>query len=250
MSGHSHWAGIKHKKAKEDARRGKEFSKLSKTIMGAARRGGKDMALNLELQYAVDAARAGNMHKDTIERAILKGVGELEGEQVEPMRLEGYGFGGAAVIVEAITGNRNRTASNIRRIFDGHGAKLGASGCVSWSFQRKGLIILSLGERSEEEVFDVVVDAGAEDFQKAGDSYELTCPVTSFASVTKALENAGVRYESAEITEVPTSYVDLSAADGRRMLSLMEELEDDEDVVQVHSNFNLPAELVAELSKE
>jgi len=249
MAGHSHWAGIKHKKERQDKRRGKLFSKLAKNIMGAARRGGKDPDLNLELQYAIEDAKAANMPKDNIERAVLKGAGELEGEQIESVRYEGYGPGGAAVIVDALTDNRNRTTANVRRIFESHGGKLGATGCVSWNFETKGLILISLDdETGEEQVFDVAVEAGAEDFQQAGGSYELTCPVGEFRGVREALAGAGIEYESAEITEVPRSYTDLGVDDGRKIVTMMEELEDDEDVNRVHSNFNLPQELVDEMS--
>lgn len=250
MSGHSHWAGIKHKKERVDKRRGRLFSKLAKAIMSATRQGGKAFDTNLPLQYAVEEAKAANMPKDKIERAILKGAGELAGEQLEAVRFEGYGSGGAAVMVDTLTDKRNRTAPHMRKIFDDHGGKLGTSGCVAWNFQSKGMFIIELGDRSEEEVFDVAVEAGAEDFQQAGDAYELSCPVAEFKNVKDALDAAGIAYESAEITEVPTSYVDLGAADGRRILKLMDELEDDEDVSNVYSNFNLPEELVAELSAE
>ena len=250
MSGHSHWAGIKHKKGREDAKRGRLFSRLAKAIISAARQGGKDPSTNLALQYAVEEAKAANMPKDTIARAILKAVGELEGQQLASVRYEGYGSGGAAVMVDALTDNRNRTTANVRRIFDSHAGKLGTSGCVSWMFSTKGLFILDLGGRTEEEVFDIAVEAGAEDFQPSGEFYELTCPVAEFKNVRDALEGAGITHESAEITEVPTSYVDLDADEGRKILKMMGSLEEDEDVNGVHSNFNLPEELVAELNAE
>jgi transcriptional/translational regulatory protein YebC/TACO1 len=153
-------------------------------------------------------------------------------------------------MVDALTDNRNRTTSTVRRTFDSRGGKLGTSGCVSWIFSTKGLFIVRLDERTEEEVFDIAVEAGAEDFQQAGGLYELTCPVTEFKSVMDALREAGVHYESAEITEVPASYVDLDAADGRKTLNMLEELEENEDVSSVYSNFNLPEELVEELAAE
>ena len=250
MSGHSHWAGIKHKKGKVDKRRGVLFSRLAKHVMSAARRGGKDPDTNLELQYAIEAARAANMPKENIERTILKGAGELEGERLEMVRYEGYGSGGAAVLVDALTDNRNRTTANARKVFDSHSGKLGASGCVSWMFQTKGLVILDLKGRPEEEVFDTAVEAGAEDFLKSGDFYELACPVGAFKRLLDALKLKGIGWESAEITQVPLSYVDLSVEDGRKVLNLLEALEADEDVSNVYSNFNLPEELVTELDKE
>jgi len=248
MSGHSHWAGIKHKKAREDKRRGRVFSRLSKAIMGAARRGGKDPSSNLMLQYAIEEAKADNMPKDTIERAILKGVGELEGAQIESVRYEGYGAGGVAVIVDAMTDNRNRTTSNLRQAFEEHGGNLGTTNCVAWAFETKGLIILNLDAERLDEVFDFAVEAGAEEFQKSGDFYELTCPPAQFKGVVDALKAHNVQYESAQITEVPKSYVDLSVEDGRRNLSMLERLEEDEDVENVYSNLNLPEELVRELA--
>jgi YebC/PmpR family DNA-binding regulatory protein len=250
MSGHSHWAGIKHKKAKEDARRGKAFSRIAKQIMTAARQGGKDPDMNLDLKYAIEAAKAVNMPKDNIERAVLKGAGELEGSQLEAVRFEGYGPGGAAVLVDVLTDNRNRTTPHMRKIFGDHGGQLSAGGSVSWSFDTKGLILLAPGERSEEELFEVVIEAGADDFQRAGDEYEVSCDARSLHAVRDALLEAGLDVESAEVTMVPQSYVDLGADDGRKVLRLMEELEEDEDVTAVHSNFNLPPELIAELEGE
>lgn len=250
MSGHSHWAGIKHKKAKEDKKRGKVFSRVAKQIMTAARMGGKDPDTNLDLKYAIEAAKAANMPKDRIERAILKGAGELEGEQLEPVRYEGYGSGGAAVMVDALTDNRNRTTSSIRRIFNDHGGELGAGGCVAWTFEMKGLVLVLPDQKSEEDLFELAIEAGAEDFQQAGEVYELSCDPRELQAVKAALQEAEVEWESAEITMVPKSYVDLSVGDGRKVLKMMEKLEDDDDVTNVHSNFNLPPELIAELEKQ
>ena len=250
MSGHSHWSGIKHKKAKEDAKRGKVFSRIAKQIMTAARAGGKDPDLNLDLKYAIEAAKAANMPKDNIERAVLKGAGELEGASLEGVRYEGYGAGGVAVMVEALTDNRNRTTAHVRKIFDSHGGELGGSGCVAWNFQTKGLIILQLDGADEERLFDLAIEAGAEDFQQAGGVFEMSCDPKDLKAVRDALGAEQITPESAEVTQVPTSYVDLSVDDGRKVLKMMEELEDDEDVTGVHSNFNLPEELIAELEAE
>jgi YebC/PmpR family DNA-binding regulatory protein len=247
MAGHSHWAGIKHKKKKQDKRRGKIFSKISKKIISAVRRGGKDPETNLDLEYAIEDAKDANMPKDTIERAILKGAGELEGQQVEAARYEGYGSGGAAVMVDVLTDNRNRTTADLRKIFEQHGGKLGTQGCVAWMFETKGLIILDAEGWSEEDLFELVVEAGVEEFERAGDVYELTCPVSDFHGVRQALKEQDIDFESAEITEVPLSYVDLDAGDGRKILGMLEELDDNDDVSSIHSNFNLPAELTAEL---
>lgn len=250
MSGHSHWAGIKHKKAKEDKKRGKVFSRVAKQIMSAARRAGKDPDTNLELKYAIDEAKAANMPKDTIERAVLKGAGELEGTRLEGVRYEGYGAGGAAVMLDALTDNRNRTTSDVRRAFSDHGGELGASGCVAWGFETKGLVLLPLDDKTEEEMFDIAIEAGADDFQKEGDLCELSCDPRQIQEVKDALRAADVTWESAEVTMVPQSYVDLSREDGLKALKLMEDLEENDDVTNVYSNFNLPAELVAELEAE
>lgn len=247
MAGHSHWAGIKHKKKKEDKRRGKLFSKISKNIMSAVRRGGKDPEMNLDLQYAIEDAKAANMPKENIERAILKGAGELAGQQVEAIRYEGYGRGGAAVMVDALTDNRNRTSADMRKIFEAHGGKLGTNGCVAWMFETKGLIVLDAEGWSEEELFELVVEAGVEEFERAGGVYELTCSVSDFHDVRQVLEEKNIEFESAEITEVPLSYTDLDANDGRKIVAMMEDLDDNDDVSNVHSNFNLPEDLAVEL---
>jgi len=250
MAGHSHWAGIKHKKEKEDKKRGRVFSRLAKRIMTATREGGKDPNTNLELQYAIADAKAANMPKENIERAILKGAGELEGQQLEAVRYEGHGPGGTAVMVDALTDNRNRTTPHVRKILSDHGGSLGASGCVSWLFETKGLILLAKDGHSEEELLELAIEAGADDFQSEGEFFEVSCDPTAFHDVKQALGDAGAVIESAEITQVPTTYVDLGVEDGRRMLKLMDELEEDEDVTNVYSNFNLPEELMAELEKE
>ncbi len=250
MAGHSHWAGIKHKKAKEDARRGRIFSRISKQIMTAVRQHGKDPETNLELKYAIEDAKEANMPKENIERAILKGAGELEGQQVEPARYEGYGPGGAAVMVDALTDNRNRTTAHVRRIFEDHGGELGAHGCVGWVFETRGLVLVDSEAVPKEDLFDLAVEAGADDFQEAGDVYELSCEPTELESLKESLREAGLSWESAEITQVPKSYVDLDAADGRKMLNLMDEMEDDQDVTSVYSNFNLPRELVEQMEEE
>ncbi|MHC4480572.1 MAG: YebC/PmpR family DNA-binding transcriptional regulator [Planctomycetota bacterium] len=247
MAGHSHWAGIKHKKAKEDKRRGKVFSRVAKQIITAVRSGGKDPDTNLELKYATEAAKAANMPKDTIERAILKGAGELEGERLEPVRYEGYGAGGVAVMVDALTDNRNRTTAQVRKAFADHGGELGATGCVAWIFEMKGLVLLPLDERGEEEVFELAIEAGAEDFQQAGDVYEISCAPSDLQGLRDSLRGAGLEPETAEVTMVPKSYVDLDAEDGRKVLRLMEDLEEGDDVSNVYSNLNLPPELIAEL---
>ncbi|MHC4591073.1 MAG: YebC/PmpR family DNA-binding transcriptional regulator [Planctomycetota bacterium] len=247
MAGHSHWAGIKHKKAREDARRGKVFSRIAKQIMTAVRGNGKDPDTNLELKYAIDAAKAVNMPKDNIERAILRGAGELGDVQLDAVRYEGYGPGGAAVMVDGLTDNRNRTTANIRRAFSDHSGELGVTGCVSWNFDMKGLILLLPGDKGEEELFELAIEAGAEDFQQAGDVFEVSCAPGALQELKACLAAAGVTWESAEVTMVPKSYVDLSVEEGRKVLKMMEDLEENDDVTNVFSNFNLAPELIAEL---
>ncbi len=247
MAGHSHWAGIKHKKKKEDKRRAKKFSKISKKIMSAVRRNGKDPDINLELQYAIEDAKDANMPKENIERAILKGAGELEGQQVEGVRYEGYGSGGAAVMVDALTDNRNRTSADVRKIFEKHGGEMGTRGCVDWMFETKGQIILDADSMGEEELFELAVEAGVEEFERAGGVYELTCPKDDFHDVRQVLKDKDIEFESAEITEVPLSYSELDESDGRKVVAMMEELEDNDDVSTVHSNFTLPEDLADRL---
>ena len=250
MAGHSHWAGIKHKKKKEDRKRGKLFSKLSKQIMSAVRQGGEDPRDNPRLQQAIDEAKDNDMPKDNIERAILKAAGKLEGSEMVPARYEGYTKGGAAVMVDAVTDNKNRTTSEIKKIFDKHAGKVGANGCVSYMFKNRGFFLLKANGRDEEEVFDITVEAGADDFEKAGDVFELTCEVEEFSNVKDALDENGIEYETAEITRVPQNYVDLDVDTGRKAVELTQELEEHDDVENVYSNFNLPPELAEELSEE
>jgi len=247
MSGHSHWATIKHKKGKEDQRKGKVFSRCSKAITAATRAGGKDPDSNLALKYAIEEAKSSSMPKDNIERAILKGAGELEGVQLESVRYEGYGPGGAAVMLDVLTDNRNRNAPVLRTIFNAHSGELGVTGCVSWTFETKGLILLKLGKVSEEQAFDIAIEAGADDFQPAGELFEVDCAPRNLPAVRQALINKGLAVESAQVTQVPKTYVDLDMDEGRKMMKLMEELEDHEDVTGVFSNFNLPPELIAEM---
>ena len=250
MAGHSHWSSIKHKKKKEDKKRGKLFSKLSKQIISAVREGGEDPQHNVKLQQAIDEAKENDMPKDNIERAILKGAGKLPGQEPEPARYEGYSKGGAAVMVDALTDNRNRTNSEIKNIFQEHGGKVGTNGCVSWMFETLGFFLLKADGMTDEQIFDIAVEAGADDFERAGDFYELTCDVEDFNEVKNALDGNGIGYETAEITRVPQSYVDLDVEAGRRAVELTEELEDHQDVEDVYSNFNLPQELADELSNQ
>jgi len=244
MSGHSHWAGIKHKKGAADAKRGKLFSRLARNIIGAAREGGGDVSMNLKLRYAIDKAREANMPKDNIARAIKKGTGELAGAQaLEEITYEGYGPSGVAIMAEVLTDNRSRTGPEVRKIFETRGGNLGGAGCVSWMFSPKGFFVIAASLVSEDRVMELAVDAGADDLARNGDSFEITCLPEAFSAVQAALEAAEIACEAAEITKIPSTYVDLDSAVGRKVLGLLEALEDHEDVQNVYANFNLPDEV-------
>jgi YebC/PmpR family DNA-binding regulatory protein len=245
MAGHSHWANIAHKKSLIDAKRGKLWSKLSKAIIVAAKMGGGDPDSNLRLRYAIDAARAVSMPKDNIQRAIKRGTGDLEGNNFDEVMYEGYGAGGVAVLCEILTDNRNRTASEIRKVFELHGGKLGESGCVSWMFERKGMFIVPVAQIDEEALVELALESGADDVKRSGESFELTCDPGVFQQVADALTQRELKPEVAQITRVPTNTVDLDAETGRSVLKLMEKLDDHDDVQSVSSNFNIPEEAMA-----
>ncbi len=250
MAGHSHWANIAHKKGRVDARKGKLFGKLSRAIIVAARNGGGDPDMNLTLRYAIDKARKNSMPKDNIERAIKKGCGEAGGEDYAEITYEGYGAGGVAVLCDALTENRNRTAGEIRKTFEVHGGNLGGSGCVAWMFERKGLFTVSTDQTDDETIFEIAVEAGADDVKPDGDVFEITCPPEHFQQVADALEARGLTTDVAEFTRMPSSTIELDAADSRRVLKLLEALEDNEDVQNVTANFNIPDEIMAEVMGE
>ena len=250
MAGHSHWAGIKHKKAAIDNKRGKLWSKLSKAIIIAARDGGGDPTMNLRLRYAINDAKAVSMPKDNIERAIKKGTGELDGGNLEEVLYEGYGPAGVAVLCEILTDNRNRTAPEVRKIFELAGGKLGATGCVAWMFDRKGLAVIGKDKIDEDSLMELALEAGAEDVRTEGDNYEVISDVDAFNNVRGALEAANLETESAEITRLPKDTVDISGDDARNVIKLMEGLDDHDDVQNVSANFNIPDEVMAELEDE
>ncbi|HJQ79746.1 MAG TPA: YebC/PmpR family DNA-binding transcriptional regulator [Lacipirellulaceae bacterium] len=245
MAGHSHWAGIKHKKALIDNRRGKLWSKLSKAIIVAAKIGGGDPNANLRLRYAIIDAKAGNMPKDTIDRAIKKGAGELEGANYEEILYEGYGPNGVAILCEILTDNRNRTAGEVRKIFEIAGGKLGATGCVAWMFDRKGLIEIPADQTNEDSLMELVLEAGAEDVRRSGSNFEVICDPDAFTSVSDAVDAAGLKPEVRKITRIPKDTVDLDAASARAVLKLMDALDDHDDVQNVAANFNIPDEAIA-----
>jgi len=249
MSGHSHWAGIKYKKAVIDARRGKVWSKLSRMIIVAAKNGGGDPAVNLSLRYAIDKAKAANMPKDTIEKAIKKGTGEVEGVNFEEVLYEGYGPGGVAIMVEALTDNRNRTTPEIKRLFEKYGGSLGTSGCVAWMFSKKGLITVGTGEISEEGLMEIALAAGADDMQTTGGVYEITCEQSAYEALKNALKEREIPTQVAEISMVPQNTVAVSdEGAARKIISLMEAFDDHDDVQNVYANFDIPDEIVKRIS--
>lgn len=247
MAGHSHSANIKHKKAAVDSKRGKLWSKLAKQIIVAAKLGGGDPDSNSRLRTAVEDAKAVSLPKDNIERAIKKGIGELEGGDVEEILYEGYGAGGVAVLCEIMTDNRNRTAPEIRKVFETHGGKLGATGCVAWMFDKKGLFLFSADKVSEEVLMDAALEAGADDVKLVDDKFEVTCEPDVYMQVATALAAQGLEPESKQLTRIPKNTVDLDVDTARKVLALMEVLDDHDDVQNVSANYNIPSEALAEL---
>lgn len=250
MAGHSHWAGIKHKKAAIDAKRGKVWSKLSRAIIVAAKMGGGDPDTNLKLRYAINDAKAVSMPKDNIERAIKKGSGEAGGDNYEEIVYEGHGPAGVAVMVEILTDNRNRTAPEVRKIFEKGGGKLGATGCAAWMFERKGVVVIPADQTDEESLMDLTLDAGADDVKSIADSFQVTCPVDAFNDLTAAVEAAeGLTPASQSISFVPNETVTLSGDDARKALSLLDALDDHDDVQQAAANFQIDEATLAELNE-
>jgi len=239
MSGHSKWHSIKHKKGALDAKRGKLFTKFIKEITVAARSGGGDPDGNARLRKAILDAKAGNMPNDTIERAIRRGTGEEEGVHYEEVTYEGYGPGGVALLIEAMTDNRNRTVAEIRHLFSKNGGNLGESGSVGWMFDKRGYIVVEKAARAEEELFELAIDAGADDLRDDEENFEIITSQDSFESVLSAVKEAGIEPQVSEITMVPQNYVKLEGQEARQMLKLMEALEDHDDVQKVSANFDI-----------
>ncbi len=250
MAGHSHWAGIKHRKALVDNKRGKLWSKLSKAIIVAAKQGGGDPDANLKLRYAIDAARAVSMPKDNIARAIKKGTGELAGGNLEAVLYEGYGPSGVAILCDALTDNRNRTASELRKYFELADGKLGATNCVAWMFERKGWFLVHGAQHDEERLMELALEGGADDVKPIGERFEVTCDPAAFQPLLVSLKSAGIEPDVAEITRLPTKTVELDAETGRKVLKLIEKLDDHDDVQNVSSNFNIPDAAMAEIAAE
>jgi len=238
MSGHSKWATIKHKKAALDAKRGKKFTTIIKEIMIAARNGG-DPDSNPRLRTAIVAAKAVSMPADNIKRAIMRGTGELEGGQIDEIMFEGYGPGGAAVLVSVATDNRNRTVSEIRHMFSKNGGNLGEVGSVAWMFERKSQIVIDKEHTDEDKLMDLVLEAGAEDLRDGGSSWEVISAPESHEAVVEAIQKAGIATESAEIAMVPKNLMKLEGKNAAAMLRLSEVLEDHDDVQNVYSNFDI-----------
>jgi YebC/PmpR family DNA-binding regulatory protein len=243
MSGHSKWSTIKHKKAASDIKRGKIFTKIIKEITVAARMGGGgDPNANPRLRAAIQAAKTENMPKDNIERAIKKGTGDLEGVSYDESIYEGYGPGGAAVLVDSLTDNKNRAVSDIRHIFAKNGGSLGESGCVAWMFSKKGYIVVERGAVSEDTLMETALEAGAEDVREDDDNYEVISAPEDFEEVNAAIENAGIPVVAAEVTMLPQSTTSLAEKEAEQMVRLMEMLEDCDDVQKVYTNADIPEE--------
>lgn len=237
MSGHSKWANIKNKKGKNDAARGKIFTKMAKYIAVASREGGPDPEMNAKLRDAVAKAKAANMPNDNIERAIKKGAGELGNNVYEEITYEGYGPAGVAVIVTALTDNKNRTAADVRHAFDKNGGNLGTNGCVSFMFEKHGQILVERDDLDEDELMMAMLDAGAEDFQATEDGFEITTDPADFTTVMEALEQMGIKPVSGEVAQVPSTYTKLSAEDATRMQKMLDMFEDNDDVQDVFHNW-------------
>jgi YebC/PmpR family DNA-binding regulatory protein len=248
MSGHSKWSTIKRKKGAADAKRGKVFTKIIKEIMVSARIGGGDINANPRLRSAVLAAKAENMPKDNIERAIKKGTGELEGVNYEELIYEGYGPGGVAMMLEVLTDNKNRTVADVRHVFSKHSGSLGEAGCVSWMFEKKGLVVIEKNGVDEDRLIEVALDAGALDVKDSDKEFEVTTDPANFDEVKRALEEAGFKSNYAEVTMVPQSTIRLTGKEAEQMVKLMEGLEDSDDVQKVYANFDIADEEMERLS--
>ena len=248
MSGHSKWAGIKHKKAKVDAQRGRAFTKVIREITVAARVGGGDPVGNPRLRLAIDKAKAVNMPQDNIQRAILKGTGELPGVSYEEYVYEGYGPGGVAVLLEVLTDNKNRTAPEIRKIFAKHGGNLGESGCVAWMFEKKGLIQVEAARTDEDRLFGVAIEAGAEDVRQSDNLFEVITAPKYLERVKESLAKEKIEIAEGGVTMLPQSTVKLEGKQAHQMLQLMEGLEEHDDVQNVYANFDIPEEIMAAMT--
>ena len=240
MSGHSKWHTIKHKKGALDAKRGKIFTKMIKEITVAARTGGSgDVDSNARLRKAVTDAKAQNMPNDTIDRAIKRGMGEMEGASYDEVVYEGYGPNGVAVMVEAMTDNRNRTVAEIRHIFSKNGGNMGEAGSVGWMFDKKGYFVVDKAAKSEDELFEIAIEAGADDMQDDGDVFEIFTTPENFENVNEAIKKAGIEPQAAEVSMIPQNYIKLEGGDAKTMMKLYDALDDNDDVQKVYANFDI-----------
>lgn len=247
MAGHSHWSNIAVKKAAIDKKRGKLWSKLSKAIIVAAK-GGGDPNTNHKLRFAIDSAKAVSVPKDNIERAIKAGTGETKSDALEEILYEGVGPNGVAVICEILTDNRNRTAAEVRKLFELSGGELGKTGCVGWMFDRKGMFLVPTAQTTEDALMEVALEAGADDVQTLPEGHEITCSPNVFQAVADALAAKGLKPEMSQISRIPQTTVELDADSGRRVLKLMEALDDHDDVQNVSSNFSIPDAAMVEIN--
>ena len=247
MAGHSKWANIKHRKAAVDAKRGKMFTKLIRELTVAAKDGGGDPDSNPRLRTAINAAKGSNMPNDTIDRAIKRGTGDMDGVIYEEVYYEGYGPGGSAVYVQALTDNKNRTVAEVRRLFTKNGGNLGESGCVAWIFDMKGRISFKGDSVTEEQLFETAIDAGAEDVFTEDNDLVVVTDTEDFENVKTALKDAGLEYENAEVTMIPKNNVKIDGKEAEHMIRLMESLEDSDDVQNVYANFDISEELLEAL---
>jgi YebC/PmpR family DNA-binding regulatory protein len=244
MSGHSKWSQIKHKKAKTDSVRGKVFTKLIREITIAARQGGGDPVGNPRLRLAIQTAKESNMPGDNIQRAIKKGTGELEGQILEEFSYEGYGPAGVALIIDVVSDNRNRTTGEVRHALTKHNGSLGENGCVAWNFETRGVIVVDRTGTGEDALMAAALDAGASDVGDEGEVFEVYTDPTELSAVTEALKAAGIDYQSAEVQRVPKTFVKLDGDDARKVIRLVEALEDLDDVQRVSANFDIPDEIL------
>ncbi|MHC4963681.1 MAG: YebC/PmpR family DNA-binding transcriptional regulator [Planctomycetota bacterium] len=248
MAGHSKWANIKHRKARQDAAKGKTLSKCSRAIIVAARQGGGDPEFNLALRYAIDEAKAANMGKDTIAKAVKRGTGDTQGAAYEEVRYEGYGPAGVALIVDCLTDNLNRTAPELRRLFEKHGGNLGKPGAVAFGFDQKGLVLIETGKCTEEQLMEAALEAGADDVAEADGAWEVTCPPTDLHALKEALAAAGIEPDSAQITWLAKTPIACDERTAEKVMRLIDALEDHDDVQKVHHSAEIPDDVLARLS--
>lgn len=244
MAGHSKWSSIKRKKGVKDAKRGQLFTKLIREITVAARQGGGDPEGNARLRLAVQTAKDNNMPHDNVQRAIKKGAGGAEGANYEEVTYEGYGPAGVALMIDTLTDNKNRTAGEVRHALTKHGGNLGENGCVSWIFETKGIILVARDKFDEDKLFEIAIEGGAEDVSAEEEGFEVTCSVSDYEQVRQAIADAGIAYQQASIDRIPNNVVKVEGDDARRVVRLVEILEDLDDVQRVSANFDVPAEIL------